>query len=130
MKQDNSEYAPGQVWLYQSRPGEEKSELLIYKVDALPDLLIYHIAIRGLRLKSSSDPQAPLIDELPHIPVSRETLDASLTVFLETLNPVPKVNGGYEMWKKEFDEGNAGFFAVPVAEILEIAQENILSNNS
>ena len=35
----------------------------------------------------------------------------------------------YSFWKKEFDKGEAGIFKVPVSEIVELMEDQIVSGN-
>src|SRR3546814_3123222 len=68
----------GQIWRYQTRPGEEASRLFIARIDhGLSSQPIYHIYLDGLKLRN------PLMaggvqETLPFAPVSREALEASV----------------------------------------------------
>jgi hypothetical protein len=65
----------GQVWAYKTRVGEEESRLLIDKVEEDPKLgRIFHISISKIHIKNSA---ITIADELPHLPVSLDTLNSS-----------------------------------------------------
>ena len=72
------DYAAGQVWTYHVKPGDEGSTLQINKVEQDPKLgPIFHMSVFGLRI---SNPRVAggILTELPHLPVSKETLDKSV----------------------------------------------------
>src|SRR5687767_2935919 len=65
------EYKVGQKWSYETRSGEEKSYLVIVKIDHDPKLgKIIHIAMRGLRMKNPHSPDG-LSENVNHMPFSR-----------------------------------------------------------
>lgn len=111
-------YAEGQVWSYRTRFGEEGSTLQINKIDDDQKLgPIFHISVFEVRVKNPYAPEGSVI-ELPHFPVSKETLDKSVVALSKT--PARKVayEEGYSHWKREFDAGRAGVFSASVAEIV------------
>jgi hypothetical protein len=119
------DYAAGQVWTYHVNPGDKGSMLQINKIEHDPKLgAIFHISVFGLRI---SNPRVPggVLTELPHLPVSKETLDKSV----ESLANVPvrpvSYEQGYAHWKQEFDAGHAGIYTVSVAEIVTIAEQTM-----
>jgi hypothetical protein len=119
------DYAAGQVWTYHANPGDKGSTLQINKIEQDPKLgAIFHISVFGLRI---SNPRVAggVLTELPHLPVSKETLDKSV----ESLADVPvrpvSYEQGYAHWKQEFDAGHAGIYTVSVAEIVTIAEQTM-----
>jgi hypothetical protein len=119
------DYAAGQVWKYHVKPGDEASTLQINKIDQDPKLgAIYHISVFGLHI---SNPRVAggVLTELPHLPVSKETLDNSVESLTKT--PVRPVayEEGYAHWKKEFDAGHAGIYTMSVAEIVTLAEQTM-----
>jgi len=107
-------YAQGQVWEYRSRPGEGKSLLKIQRIGTVPGLEangpVYHISVNGLKL-------APHVaGVLPHVPVSRETLDASVTRLSTRRPDFPGIEAGIEEWR----QAQGGVFTISVAEIVEL----------
>jgi hypothetical protein len=115
------DFMEGQVWSYRTRQGEGASTLLIDKVEKDPTLgVIYHISISGLSIKNSRA-ESGVIHELPHIPVSAQTLQSSCLKLLGHSDQNPDFAKGYAEWKQAFDQGQAGVYSVTVAEIVEIA---------
>ena len=119
------DYAAGQVWTYHVKPGDEGSTLQINKVEQDPKLgPIFHISVFGLRI---SNPRVAggILTELPHLPVSKETLDKSVeSLSHAAIRPVA-YEEGYAHWKREFDAGRAGIYTMSVAEIVTIAEQTM-----
>ncbi len=112
------QFSVGQVWQYRTRAAEPTSTLLINKVEVEPKLgEVFHVSVRDVRVKNQHAPNG-LSTELPHFPVSRATLQASVTRLVGTAPVNPEYREGYETWRRAFEEGNAGIFTIPVAEIV------------
>lgn len=120
-----AKYAEGQVWQYQTRPGEEQSRLYIVKIDDEPFFgPIYHLYLDGLRIRSPLRSDG-IQDHLPHLPVDRKTLDGSVTELVISLPNPPNVADGYAIWRESFDSGEGGVFNIPVRDIVQIVEESI-----
>jgi hypothetical protein len=119
------QFTQGQVWAYSSRPSETGSTLLINKVESDPKLgLIFHISVRAVKVKNKRVPSG-FTTELPHFPVSTKTLQSSVTRQLRMEPPNPEYKEGYATWRQAFDQGKAGIFTIPVAEIVEAVEQSI-----
>lgn len=124
------QYAEGQVWTFRARAGEEGATLLINKVEQDPRLgEIYHISVFGVRL---DNPRAPggVTTDLPHFPVSRETLDKSCLELRGVSEPNSEYLPGYAQWREAFDAGQAGVFDIPVDKIVDIVQSAIAQSTA
>lgn len=108
-------YAVGQVWEYNTRAGDEGSLLKVQRIEAFgpPDRgeRVYHISVIRFRLRNGD--MEPV---LQHSPVSRETLDASVTRLGDQTVEFPDPDGGIADWKAQ----NGGVFTITVAEIIEL----------
>jgi uncharacterized protein YaaQ len=58
-------------------------------------------------------------DHLPHAPVTRQSLEASVTELLEENATMPDIAEGYAAWLLAFEKGQAGFFTLPVNQIVQ-----------
>lgn len=117
------DYAEGQVWEYQTRPGEEGSLLKIAKVETVEKLgPIFHISLSGLRVSVPRVSNARLT-ELPHLPVSKQTLDQSVTKLSTATFEAVDFAPGYDEWRRSFDQGRAGVFTISVAQIVGVVEE-------
>lgn len=118
-------YAAGQVWSYKTRPSEKSSTVLINRVDSHEKLgRIFHISVFGVEVKN------PHVDggvstELPHFPVSEETLKKSLIKLINKRTPNSEYVEGYNTWKEAFDAGQAGIFTISVSEIVGVVEQSI-----
>lgn len=124
------QYAEGQVWTFRARAGEEGATLLINRIEQDPRFgAIHHISVFGVRL---DNPRAPggVTTELPHFPVSRETLDKSCLELRGVREPDPDYLPGYAQWREAFDAGQAGVFDIPVDKIVDIVQSAIAQNTA
>ena len=115
------DFEAGQVWAYKTRPGEEESTLLINKVEDDPRLgQIYHISISKVRLSGNT---LTLSSELPHLPVSLQTLRLSCTTLIRQSDPNPMYLPGYRLWRQAFDTGRAGIYTISIADILDLTEK-------
>lgn len=122
---EGRDYEEGQVWTYHTRSGDESSLLQINRIDTHERLgSIFHVSILSVRLPPHGTAE-PFTTDLPHCPVSRETLDKSVIA----LSPVPRraisFQQGYRQWKGAFDAGKAGIFTLSIAEIVSIIEDAV-----
>jgi hypothetical protein len=120
-----SRFQPGQVWHYNTRPGEESSRLTIAKVESHPKLgTIVHIQINDVAVKSPTAPGG-VSKVISHLPYSEKSVADSVTT-LETDAVTPTGwEEGYQMWKSAFDAGKAGIWSITVSEAVA-AMEQVL----
>ena len=107
-------YAEGQVWEYRTRPGDEESLIRIQRIEPFPGApaasgeRVYHVSIVGLRIGPERR-----IEALPHAPVARETLDASVTRLADRRADFPSADEGIALWRAD----RGGVFTITLAEI-------------
>ena len=82
--------------------------------DFAPEEPIYHISVIGFRFRNPR-----MVPALPHAPVSRETLDASVTRLVHSTAEFPSADEGISQWR----EARGGVFTIPVAEIVEVLDQ-------
>lgn len=105
-------YAVGQVWRYRTRSDDPGSLLKIQQIEAGSALgPIYHISIIGVRLG-----QDRRVSEIAHTPVSRQTLDGSVTEMAASDARFPDAAPGIAQWRA----ASGGVFTLSVAEIVEV----------
>jgi hypothetical protein len=119
------DFGEGQVWSYKTRKGEESSRVSINKVEANSKLgRIFHISVSGVSVKNPRI-AGGISTDLPHFPVSGETLRKSLTKLVGKSQPNPAYYEGYLTWKSAFDKGEAGIFTIEVADIVGVVEKSI-----
>lgn len=111
------DYAPGQVWTYRTRPGDEASRLKIQMIEHYPaegqsaEDRVFHVSVVGVTFANRDVPR-----EIAHAPVSRETLDASLLALTDSGATFPDPAEGVASWK----EGAGGVFTLSIAELVQM----------
>lgn len=122
------DFAAGELWSYQTRPGETSSLVLIDLVEEVPKLgAVYHISVLKVHLPSWKDSSRPETD-LPHFPVLKETLEKSLVARVGNRQPLEGYRRGYDTWRSAFDACKAGAFTISVAEIIDVVEQTIAKN--
>ena len=115
----SSQFEPGQVWRYKTRPGEEGSRVIVGKIEHAPKLgTIVHVKLTGLRLKNPSAP-AGISEVMSHAPVSEPQLSASVTELTDGDGDLEGFSDGYATWLSSYRSGEAGVFTISLAEIAE-----------
>lgn len=109
----------GQEWQYQTRPHEENSRVKIAKIENYEEIgKIVHIAVSRVKIKNPKYPKG-LLEEVMHLPVSEDALKNSITKLETEHADLPAYEQGYVRWKSAFDEKKAGYFGIPLREILQ-----------
>lgn len=125
------QYSVGQEWNYKTRPTEKNSTLTILKIEEYPETgKVIHISISGLNIKDTTSTTG-IADKFIHIPISEEALSNSVTTLKKEAYKKPDSleMDGYSYWKKEFDNGNAGIFTIPVSEIVSTMEKSIIAGD-
>jgi len=116
----------GDVWDYETRPGEENSKLTLVKIDRSPELgIIVHIAVDNLTWRDCQN--KPFPQAVPHMPFARKALEASLSRQTGEGKPLPDYRGGYSDWKTAFSEKKAGVYTITVREAISVAEQTYRS---
>lgn len=113
-------FLTGQLWKYDTRPGEENSTLTVLAIDEGDDHTIIHIRIDNVIFGSGF---------IRHLPFSADAIMNSVTGFIKHLDAVPDFKDGYDQWKQEFIAGKAGYWRIPVKEAVE-AIDQIMNNKA
>ena len=109
----------GEEWGFQGRSADPKPTLVILKIESLPKLgEVVHISVRGVRIRNPHV-QGGSTDTLPHLPVSRQAVERSVTKLLRSSVIVPDYSEGYEQWKR----ASGGAFTTSVREALDFVEK-------
>jgi len=111
-------YVVGQEWHYATRSHEPSSTLKILKIEQTDEGKLIHISLSGLNMKHPGYPGGVLREAL-HIPVGELALQKSTTAIKEDRTSLPDYEFGYVRWKTAFDQEKAGYFNIPVNEIID-----------
>lgn len=112
------DYAVGQAWTYRTRPGEEASRVAIRHLDREPeDGDVFHVSILDVKLRNHRLPGGRQ-PAMHHAAVSRASLDTSLLALAGDADTDESWRDGYAVWRQAYDNGDAGVFDLPLAEVL------------
>jgi hypothetical protein len=118
-------YEVGQIWKYRSRDNEEKSQIVILNSIQVGSYIVYSICVEGVKLKNPWI-EGGIQTTLPHAPVSQEVLELSVVELIGVRqHPLDEYESEFQEWKKPFDRGEAGFFTITVAKILDCVEQAV-----
>lgn len=118
-KTPDTEYRVGQEWHYHTRPSEENSTLKIVKIEAYENICkMIHIAFSGVRIKNPKYANG-VLEEVLHLPVAENALKNSTTQLKNDRTDLPDYEFGYVRWKTAFNEDKAGYFGIPLREVIQ-----------
>lgn len=126
MKEDSikTKYKVGQVWKYETRRGEENSNLTITCVENNEKLgVIISVYIEGIKISNSKSECN--LEEIQHLPFSEKAIDESVVELIETRKKLPKFKDGYNNWKRAFERNEAGIFTIKIKESIEFVEKTI-----
>lgn len=119
-------FAVGQVWTYQTRPGDEGSTVQINRIETVARLgVVFHLSVHDVHLRSDEAPEGFVVTDLPHFPAAQESLETSVIALSERRARTIDFESGYSEWREAFDAGRAGVFTIPVAEIVAAIEQAI-----
>ncbi len=120
-----ADFSVGQVWKYKARPHEGASEITIVAIDSDEELgSIVHIYVSDVDIPNPKAPGGKTLF-IGHLPYSETALQESVTELVGTADSLPEFEDGYKLWKKAFEDGEAGVFEVAVSEAIEGVQQNV-----
>lgn len=121
------EYRYHEMWSYKTRCGEEGSEILINDISETEKYgKVYHISV--FNVKMTNGVSTGRVKILPHLAVSKKSLDSSLIKLTATRYPYPDFIKGYLKWKEALEKGTEVVNDAPIAEILESLEKLNCSN--
>lgn len=105
-------YAEGQVWRYAARTQDKDSLVKIQKIDIEEGRSVYHVSLTGVHFAGLREAGV-----LPHLPVSEEALDASVTrrVSAATAFSNMSIDDDIAEWRA----AQGGVLTVPLAQALD-----------
>ena len=115
-------FRPGQVWSYQTRPGEDSSRVIVLRVEEAPELgVIVHVAVEGLNIRN---PKAPggRITRAQHLPFAKAAVERSVVSKLQDDSPIPPFEEGYRVWREAYDQQKGGVFTITIAEAVQLLE--------
>ena len=122
---EDRDYAVGQVWEYENAPQDEGALLKIQAIETIKvrgvETQVFHISMIGVNYSGATDD-----DTIQHLPVSRETLDMSVTRPGKTTRSFPDHRTGLAVWRKAV----GGVFRISLAQITDAIRQRYSELNS
>ena len=117
---EDGKYRVGEVWNYETRPGDEGSTFTVLKVESRPGFgVIVHISVEGFRVPNPHAPNG-LHERIRHMPFTEDAIDSSVTTRAAVGTPLPADIDAYANWRRYVDADGAGVFTITVAEAIEL----------
>ncbi len=95
--------------------------MAIRRVEAVPEAVepgpVFHVSVIGVRIGEQFG------TVLPHLPVSRETLDGSVTRRAKGTYALPPFEQGISEWRS----ARGGVFTIELADIVDVVQASLAS---
>jgi hypothetical protein len=113
-------YRVGQVWRYQTRPGEEASRAIVGRIEKIEGVgSVVHVKLTALRLRG---PQG-VATVIFHAPVAEPQLSASVTELTGERGDLEGFAEGYALWRSAYESGKAGVFTLPLAGVVDSMEQ-------
>jgi len=117
------QFRVGQVWRYQTRPGEEASRVIVGRVERIDGLgKVVHVKLTGLHLTSSAAPGA-VGTIMYHAPIAEDWLAASVVELTAERGDLEGLAEGYATWLSAYRKGQAGVFSIPLSELVATMEQ-------
>jgi len=112
----DKKFKPGQIWSYETRPGESNSTLTILRIDSGAKIgIVIHVRVDGLKLRRQQGGTSPSIE---HMPFSRDAMLLSVEHLLKSDQPLPTLEG-LERWHSDC----GGVYTISVRDAVEVAEK-------
>lgn len=114
----DARFKPGQVWSYQTRPGESSSTLTILQIDRLEKIgVVIHVRVDGLQ---AHNPRGEVVSSVGHMPFTRDAMLLSIIRLLRTESSIPPLDG-YENWRSAC----GGVYTISVADAIAVMEKTL-----
>lgn len=112
----DKKFKPGQIWSYESRPGESGSTLTIVRVDSGEKAgIIIQVRVDGLKMHN---PRGELVPSIEHMPFSRDAMQLSVDHLLKSDQPLPTLEG-LDRWRSDC----GGVYTISVRDAVDVAEK-------
>ena len=113
----------GQVWRYQTRPGEGASRVIIGRIERIEGIgKVVHVKLTDLKLMSPAAPGS-VATIMFHAPVREDWLAASVVELTTERGDLAGFAEGYGKWLAAYRTGEAGVFTVPLSDVVATMEQ-------
>lgn len=117
------QFRVGQVWRYETRPGEEASRVIVGRVERIEGIgKVVHVKLTGLHLASSAAPGV-VGTIMFHAPVTEAQVAASVLELTDEQGDLDGFAEGYATWLSAYRVGEAGVFTLPLSDVVAATEQ-------
>ena len=117
------QFRVGQVWRYQTRPGEGASRVIIGRIERIEGIgKVVHVKLTDLKLMSSAAPGS-VATIMFHVPMREDWLAASLVELTPERGDLQGFAEGYGKWLAAYRNGDAGVLSIPLSEVVATMEQ-------
>lgn len=121
MYQDDK-FKSGQLWKYKTRDGEDKSRLMILKVEKPKNEVIVHVSVINAKIKNPRS-EGGFSNNIGHLPFSKKAVLESVTDLESPNNDLPDYQDGYKQWKVAYDKEEGGVFSISLIDAISYVEK-------
>ena len=114
----SAQFRIGQVWRYQTRPGEGASRVIIGRIERIEGIgRVVHVKLTDVKLMSPAAPGS-VATIMFHVPMREDWLAYSLVELTPEQGDLEGFAEGYGAWLAAYRRGEAGVFTIPLSEVV------------
>jgi hypothetical protein len=114
----DKKFKPGQVWNYETRPGESASTLTILRIDSSEKMgVVIHVRVDQLM---AHNPRGDIVPSVEHMPFSRDAMLASVDRLLKSDQPLPTLEG-----LRRWQEDCGGVYTISVSRAVDVMEKTL-----
>ncbi len=118
------DFASGQIWTYKDAV-PATSRVIIGRIDIFPgDRTVISVSITDAPIPTTTEP----LQTISHLPFDEGALRQSVEKQVGVAMVPSEFAEGYQLWREEYDRGDAGTFTIPVAEAVEYIKQAVTTH--
>ena len=119
----HSRFQVGQVWRYQTRPGEEASRAIVGRVEQTSSgVVIVHLQLVGLAIHNPHVPGG-VSRLIQHVPMAEPQVAASVVELETGSRQLEGFEQGYATWRDAWDRKTGGYFSISVKDAVQYMED-------
>lgn len=114
----DKKFKAGQVWSYETRPGESASTVTILRIDSMKEIgIVIHVRVDGLL---AHNPRGDVVPQVEHMPFTRDAMLASVDHLLKSDQPLPTLEG-LQRWQADC----GGVYTISVSRAVDVMEKTL-----
>jgi hypothetical protein len=114
----DKKFKPGQIWSYETRPGESASTVTILRIDLKSKIgIVVHVRVDGLL---AHNPRGDVVPSVEHMPFTRDAMLLSVKRLLKADQPLPTLEG-LERWQADC----GGVYTISIRDAVDVMEKTL-----